>query len=223
MSYNIHRAIGADGREDAARIAAVLREMNADVVALQEVGHRPGTRDDLLAKLARATGTQAHAGKTFEDERGHYGNAVLTRLPASAVHRHAIGVDGREPRGALELQLERGGRRIQLVATHLGLGARERRTQVRRLQPLCSSGEADVRILLGDFNEWWPWGRPLRWLDDSLGRSAHRATFPARLPLLALDRAWVAPRALLRDVHVHRSALARQASDHLPLVIDLAL
>jgi endonuclease/exonuclease/phosphatase family metal-dependent hydrolase len=78
-------------------------------------------------------------------------------------------------------------------------------------------------VLAGDLNEWFLWGRPLRWLHAHFEETPAPATFPARLPLLALDRVWTSPRSMLRRLAVHRSPLARRASDHLPLVADLEL
>jgi len=78
-------------------------------------------------------------------------------------------------------------------------------------------------ILLGDLNEWFLWGRPLRWLHRHFEQTPAPATFPAGFPVLALDRIWVRPRHLLRRLTVHASPLARQASDHLPVVAQLQM
>jgi endonuclease/exonuclease/phosphatase family metal-dependent hydrolase len=78
-------------------------------------------------------------------------------------------------------------------------------------------------VLLGDLNEWFLWGRPLRWLRRHFGRTPAPATFPARWPLFALDRIWVEPVRLLERIEVHRNGFAREASDHLPLRATLAL
>ena len=76
---------------------------------------------------------------------------------------------------------------------------------------------------MGDLNEWFLWGRPLRWLHRHFENTPAPATFPSRLPVLALDRIWVKPRHLLRQLTVHTSRLARRASDHLPLVAEIAV
>lgn len=222
-SYNIHRAIGRDGHEDALRIARVLREIDADIVALQEVGYPADTPGHLLDTLAEALGARAIDGVTFTDERGHYGNAVLTRLPVAGISRHDLSVPGREPRGAIELALTHHQADLRLVATHLGLRPGERRAQIRQLLPLLEAGDAEVQILLGDLNEWFLWGRPLRWLRRVFGRLPAPATFPAHRPWFALDRLWVKPLEVIDAIHVHDSPLARVASDHLPLVAELDL
>ena len=222
-SYNIHRAIGRDGHEDALRIARVLREIDADIVALQEVGFHADTPGHLLDTLAETLGARAIDGVTFTDARGHYGNAVLTRLPVAGISRHDLSVPGREPRGAIELALTHNQVDLRLVATHLGLRPGERRAQIRQLLPLLEAGDAEVQILLGDLNEWFLWGRPLRWLRRVFGRLPAPATFPAHRPWFALDRLWVKPLEVIDAIHVHDSPLARVASDHLPLVAELDL
>ena len=76
-------------------------------------------------------------------------------------------------------------------------------------------------VLMGDVNEWFLWGRPLRWLHRHFQQTPAPATFPARWPVFALDRIWVEPRQALRRVSVHDSATARVASDHLPITATI--
>lgn len=220
-TWNIHRCIGRDGVMSRERCAAVLQEIDADIVALQEVESRPGHALDALAYLAQETGTRAIAGAALMSADTHYGNAVLTRLPVSEVRRHDLSVPGREPRTALDIDFDLDGGRLQLVATHLGLRPAERREQVSRLLPLLNTGDRDFVVLAGDLNEWVLWGRPLRRLHGIFPDTPHRRTWPARLPLFALDRIWMSPRQALRCMDTHRSKLARTASDHLPLVADM--
>lgn len=222
-TYNIHRAVGADGRQDAARIARVLRELDADVVALQEVAYRAEESGHLLEYLAEKLQTRAIEGVTMHDDRGHYGNAVLTRLPVHTLNHHDISFARREPRGAIELGLEAQGVDVQIIATHLGLRPRERRYQIKSLLPRFDTANADVKVLLGDLNEWFLWGRPVRWLHRVFGDMAAPATFPAWRPRLALDRLWVHPASVVNEIYVHASAVARVASDHLPVVAELSL
>lgn len=216
-TYNIHACIGADGRFEPDRIVHVLRELNADVLALQEVEHHDVDGCDLLDYLAAKTGLTAIAGPTLLRETRHYGNAILTRLPILTVNRVDLTLPGHEARGALDVTLDGNGRHVQVVATHLGLKPWERRQQVRQLLKLFDIGSANVYVLMGDLNEWFLWGRPLRWLHAHFKRTPHRATFPSRRPFMALDRLWVHPRRRLTELEVHASGLARVASDHLPL------
>ena len=222
-TWNLHRCIGVDGKKSPERCAAVLQEIDADVIALQELESRPGHELDVLAYLAGNAGARAIAGTTMVEQDAHYGNALLTRLPVLAVRRHDLSVSGREPRGALDVDIELDGRRLQLIATHLGLRPAERREQVERLLPLLNTESHDLAILVGDLNEWFLWGRPLRMLHRMFPRTPHRHTWPASAPLFALDRIWVGPRQALRSLAVHRSPLARVTSDHLPLVAEIEL
>jgi endonuclease/exonuclease/phosphatase family metal-dependent hydrolase len=130
---------------------------------------------------------------------------------------------GREPRGAIAIDLDCGGTDLRVVATHLGLRPAERRDQVQQLLHLFRERPDDHSVLLGDLNEWFLWGRPLRRLHRHFKATPSIATFPSFMPVLALDRVWAHPRAMLKKVSVHRTALARRASDHLPLVADLEL
>jgi len=221
-TYNVHRCVGRDGRKDVARVLAVLHELDADVIALQELEWQPAAALDLLADFARELGYTGIAGPTLLERAGHYGNAVLTRLPARAVRRVDLSVPGREPRGALDLVLETPHGALRLIATHLGLAPAERRLQVRRILGLLAPVRPEPVVLMGDLNEWFLWRRPLRWLRAHFGRVPAPATFPARRPLFALDRIWIEPRKLRTGLAVHATPLARGASDHLPLWMTLA-
>lgn len=222
-SFNIHACIGADGRFDPARTAAVIREIDADVLALQEVEHHLIDNEDLLDYLARTTGYQAVAGPTLMRETRHYGNALLTRLPVINSQSRDISITPHEPRAVIEAQLAAGDKTLTVMATHLGLWPAERRMQVRQILSLLEQQSAEVTLLLGDLNEWFLWGRPLRWLHKYFRRSRHIRTFPAYFPIFSLDRIWVAPEQFLIDLQSHRSQLSRQASDHLPLIATIQL
>lgn len=111
---------------------------------------------------------------------------------------------------------------MTLVATHLGLRPVERRQQVRHLLDIVTRGSGDgISILVGDLNEWFLWGRPLRWLQNYFRPIPAPATYPAFWPLFALDRIWVHPMERLETVRTFNTPLARVASDHLPLVAVL--
>lgn len=216
-TYNIHACVGADRRFEPNRIVQVLRELNADVIALQEVEHHDVEGYDLLDYLAVKTGMTPIAGPTLLRKTHHYGNGILTKLPVLRVSRTDLTLPGYEARGALDVTVDANGRRVQVVATHLGLRPWERRQQVRRLLKLFDIGSADIHVLMGDLNEWLLWGLPLRRLHAHFRHTPTQATFPARRPFIALDRLWVHPRRRLAKLEVHATALARKASDHLPL------
>jgi len=221
VSYNTHGAVGMDRRFAPERIARVLAEIGADIVALQEL-ELGASGFDMLAYLKRETGFHAIAGPTIRSAERDFGNGLLTRFPIVSVAQVKLDVVRREPRGAIDAVIDCDGAQLRVIATHLGLRPAERREQVRRLLDGIRAGPALPTVLLGDLNEWFLRGRPLRWLHEHFGESPAHATFPSPLPLLALDRIWSSPASLLRRVRVHRSRLARRASDHLPLVARLA-
>jgi endonuclease/exonuclease/phosphatase family metal-dependent hydrolase len=222
-SYNVHRGIGRDRRADPGRILAVIREIDADIVALQEV-EAHDTGGDMLAWLAGQTGMHAIAGATLLRHDGHYGNGLLTRCAVRSTELIDLSFRKREPRGAIAADLEvDGGQRLRVVATHLGLRPAERRCQVEHLVKLFTWNPQDYAVLLGDLNEWFLWGRPLRHLHRYFDATPAVPTFPARHPILALDRLWTHPGSILGELKAHDSAIARVASDHLPLVATLTI
>jgi endonuclease/exonuclease/phosphatase family metal-dependent hydrolase len=112
---------------------------------------------------------------------------------------------------------------LRVVATHLGLRPAERREQVERILRLFSWKEDDRAVLMGDLNEWFLWGRPLRHLHRFFDETPALPTFPSSHPILSLDRMWAHPGTILKKLEVHKTPLARAASDHLPLVATLEL
>jgi len=235
-TYNTHRCIGTDGVRNPDRVAAVLREVGADVVALQEVDHlHAGSPESNQAThIAARLGLRPISGPTVLREDGHYGNALLTRLPVLAVRRHDLSVPGREPRGALDVTLVCGTARLRVVATHFGLRAPERKAQARRvLEEIVGTGgrpggapdDHHATVLLGDFNVWHVFARSAAWLAAHFGPTPRPRTYPSRWPLFRIDRIWVRPATALLSARAHASPLARLASDHLPVrgVLELEL
>lgn len=228
VTYNIHTCVGVDRRYDPARIVAVLREIDADIACLQEVDARRIERHaDQWAYLGDATGCRVILG-TVRDHRGRFDNAILTRFPVLAARSIDLTVTGCAPRGAIDADLLIGERVLRVIATHLGLRAAERRLQVSRVMTAlgetvsASRRQADAVLLMGDLNEWRGRSGAIRALDRRLGPSAAARTFPSWMPVLALDRIYAGGPAVLRDVSVYRTPLARLASDHLPLVGSLS-
>jgi len=198
---------------------------NADVIALQEVEilrDRPG----LLDYFCEDSSWTAIHGPTLERTSADYGNALLTSLPVQSVSRVDISQPGREPRGALDAVLRVGQANLRVLATHLGLKPAERRAQVQQLLNALQAKTEDSKqyafsVLMGDLNEWFLWGRPLRLLKKHFRSARAPATFPSGYPLFALDRIWLEQSDLMRSVRALNNPLTRIASDHLPLLARL--
>jgi endonuclease/exonuclease/phosphatase family metal-dependent hydrolase len=224
-TYNVHKCVGMDGKRDPERIARVVSELEADVVGLQEVDswEAGGARDRQAQYLAEAVGMRAYTGPTISRLDARYGNVLLTRLPVLHMRRHDITYRGFEPRGVIDADVWTGRRAVRFVVTHLGLRRRERKVQTRWLLRILFDPPSCFEVLLGDMNEWLPVGAPLRMLNRRLGRTPHARSFPSPFPIFALDRVWARPADVLVETSVHRSPLARVASDHLPVLGTLAL
>jgi endonuclease/exonuclease/phosphatase family metal-dependent hydrolase len=216
-SYNVHGCSGTDGKKDAQRIVQVIDELGCDTVGLQEVDYR-------LDYIARKLGMQAIPGLTLARHDGPFGNALLTRRKVLDVRRLGFTYSRREPRNALDVDLEVNGETVRVIVTHLGLWPAERRYQVKKILEMIRATPSYERVIvLGDINEWLPLGRPLRWMNALFGRCPAERSFPSRWPLVALDRVWVRPRHALLALKAHRTPLAELASDHLPVKAIIAL
>ena len=233
MSWNIHGLRGHDGRYDPERVALVIEESRADVAGLQEVGalSGPGELLDPGGTLARLTGL-AHAFGLTELRGGYpYGNCILSRFPISAARSYDLSVPRREKRGCLRADLDLGPFALHVFNCHLGLDASERRRQAAQLLSadiLRDAALAYPLVLVGDFNAWSSRSAVPRWIrrqlsDAAVVAGATRATFPAVFPLFRLDRAYVGPAVRVLSCRVHDSRLARQSSDHLPLLAEIEL
>ncbi|HEY4252262.1 MAG TPA: endonuclease/exonuclease/phosphatase family protein [Roseomonas sp.] len=226
-SYNVHKCVGVDKRFDPGRIASVIGELGADVLALQEADRRFGRRTGLLdlGAVERRTGLHLVPVSSTPGGHGWRGNALLVR-GGHATHVRRLALPGAEPRGALIVELEFPGARLRVVAAHLGLLRRHRILQAAAILAAIAEGDPMPTLLLGDFNEWRPGiASSLSVLEPFFGPFGQpQPSFPSRLPFLALDQILGHPHGLVAPPQVHDSPLARLASDHLPLraEIDLA-
>ncbi len=232
-TYNIHKCQGMDGRVKPERIARVLSELNADVIALQEVLSIPEHRaeSNQARFLAESLGWHYVQAEARKLHGGIYGNVLLSRFP---IHEHRnvdITHSGKEERSVLRGDVEVSGRNLHVFNLHLGTNFFERRHQARALmehEVLRASDLTGERIVLGDFNEWTR-GMVTRTLTQELRRidlevpMFRRRTYPALLPLLHLDYVYYEHSLRARDAFFHTSRLALVASDHLPLVADFVL
>lgn len=234
VTYNVHRCRGIDNRERPSRIVDVLREIDADVIALQEVLSIAGAgrEKDQAQFIADEMGLNLVAGENRKLNGGSYGNVVLSRFPLRLVRNHDISVRARERRGCLHTDVDvAGADTVHVFNVHLGTAYLERRHQGRRLveEEILSNHELKgARIMLGDFNEWTR-GLTTRLLRahlksvDVKNYLQRAKTFPGFLPVLHLDHIYFEDRLELKGLTVHRTRKALVASDHLPLVADFLL
>lgn len=224
-SYNIHKAIGLDRQRDPDRILSVLREIDADVIALQEADRRFGRRESVLPRRALDDSPWHEVQLAVRPESlGWHGNALLVRRGLEVAEAAIVPLPTLEPRGAVRADLMIEGRRIRVVGMHLDLSGIRRRHQIRAVLDHLGDCDGDLpTVLMGDFNEWAQrggcWSEFARgWRVLGCGRS-----FPSRRPLAQLDRIITSAQWHVAEARVHHSALAAVGSDHLPVWARLGL
>jgi endonuclease/exonuclease/phosphatase family metal-dependent hydrolase len=219
-SYNVHKCVGVDGKFDPGRISHVIREIGADVIALQEADTRFGERRGLLdlAWMERETGLCPVPVSGVTKAHGWHGNVVFFR-EGMVRDVHQVKLPGLEPRGALITEIELKDRStVRIIAAHLGLLKRSRHQQARMILDILGSREECPTVLMGDLNEWRLGDRSaLNTLATVFGLPPAVPSFPSRLPVLALDRIMANRPGLIETVRTHDTPLARLASDHLPI------
>ncbi len=223
-SYNIHKGVGTDRRRDLARTAAVIAEIGADILALQEADTRFGTRTGLLDldQIRRDLGLIAVPLDGVGDAHGWHGNLLLVRN-ALVQQVHQLILPGLEPRGAMVTDMVIAGQLLRIVNVHLGLLPGSRAAQARALIDKITALEGRPTLLMGDLNEWRNGGDALQTLGAHFKIAEGRPSFPSRYPLLALDRMMLSSHGELLDMSTHDSPLSRRASDHLPIKARLRL
>jgi endonuclease/exonuclease/phosphatase family metal-dependent hydrolase len=232
-TYNIHKARGIDGRVRVERIARVLRAIDADVIALQEVVSRegPSIEDHQAAYLAEQLGYGFAIGETRKHRGGVYGNVTLSRWDFELVRPLDLSVKGREARGVLRTDIRVGRHLVHVFNVHLGTAHRERRTQAVRLMDEDLLRAIDIsgpRLVLGDFNE-WTHGLVTRTLSaefhltDLRDHIPRMRSYPPLLPFLNLDHIYFDHQLRIERAWFPRTRLCLIASDHLPLVAELSV
>lgn len=222
-TYNVHRWSGVSGRQapNAALAEYVISELDADVVALQEV-LRPFDAKDPLTVLAEEQHLHVAFVVTRVHRLGELGNAILSRWPITSLFVLDLSFSRLERRSALAAEFKLGKRSLTVVATHLALRDRTRQRQVRTI--LSHPQLQGPVVLMGDLNAWRR-SKATQALDAALGAHGNRrwpASFPSARPILALDRIY-SRGAQVETLEVHRSTAARRASDHLPVIAVLKL
>ena len=230
-TYNIHKCVGIDRKYSPERIVTVLREIEADVIGLQEVlcNSHLHKRDNQAKFIAEELGFEFVLGKNRQIKGADYGNATISRHPILSSINHDITVASYEPRGCLLAEIEIApGTTIQFADVHMGTSFFERRKQVHHLlagHVLQASGNVRDRIIVGDFNEWTTGvtTRVLRSRFNFVDPKIHLGTsrsFPGYMPLLHLDHIYFDSSFDLEAAVIHRSRTAMVASDHLPIFAD---
>lgn len=230
-SYNIHKAVGVDRRRDPDRILSVLREVDADIVALQEVDRRFGTREAVIPRQAldehspwKPVTPRDAPGGMRPASLGWHGNVLLVRREIEVVAASAVTLPTLEPRGAICAELMVAGRLVRVAGMHLDLSGLRRRHQV---QAVCGHIGAFERrapaVLMGDFNEWSATGGALRAFGPGYRVLAPGRSFPSRRPVAMLDRIVVTDEWTVESAGVHHSVLSSAGSDHLPVWAKLVL
>lgn len=226
-SYNVHKCVGTDRKFDPARIAEVICEIDADLIAIQEADQRFGERSGLLdlEALERDCGL-VPVPITALSATGHgwHGNMLMIRKGV-VLKVEQLKLPGVEPRGALVADIEFASGSLRVVAAHLGLLKRSRAQQAKTILSQLAAEEEIPMLLVGDLNEWRVGSRSslsslLPVFDPVAGAVP---SFPSRFPVLALDRVLGYPHELVTSVEAHDTPLARIASDHLPIKAHIDL
>lgn len=221
-SYNIHKAVGTDRRRSPERIIAVLAEIDADIVVLQEADRRFGARAAALppAMLELHSDYRPAPLNIQSDSIGWHGNAVLFRKSVELVRSDILHLPCLEPRGAVVAELRIDSLDLRIFGMHLDLSGLWRRRQASAIIHAYGLMHSLPTIIAGDLNEW----SATRGCLADFARHFHFAetgrSFHARQPVARLDRIMHCAQLNTVSAGVHDSLLARRASDHLPIWAD---
>jgi endonuclease/exonuclease/phosphatase family metal-dependent hydrolase len=218
-SYNMRKGIGTDRRRRPERILDVLREIDADIVCLQEADRRFGARAQVIGRdLLDETPWRAVPFGGREASMGWHGNAILARREAEIVDREPIFLPALEPRGAVMADVRLNGAVVRVVGMHLDLSGLWRRRQAHAILSHVEVSTTRLpTVMMGDLNEWSAATGAMRQFGQEYQVADTGPSFHARRPVARLDKIMVSPELRILDCGVHDSATARVASDHLPI------
>jgi endonuclease/exonuclease/phosphatase family metal-dependent hydrolase len=219
-SYNMRKAIGLDRLRRPERVLAVLNEIDADIVALQEADRRIGTRASAIPPdmIEAESPYKAVPIENRPQSLGWHGNAILVRKEHDIIHSEPLFLPTLEPRGAVLADLVVDGHPLRVVGMHLDLSGIYRRRQAKAL--IDHLGERTVQmpsVLMGDLNEWLTTSPALKEFERHHRCAACGPSFHTRRPVATLDRIFVSDHFDIEQSGVHVSDTARRASDHLPV------
>ncbi|KQM66598.1 MULTISPECIES: endonuclease/exonuclease/phosphatase family protein [unclassified Sphingomonas] len=219
-SYNMRKAIGTDRRRMPERTLEVLREVDADIIALQECDRRLGERAGVipLHMLDDHSPWKAVPIAIRAQSMGWHGNALLVRKEATISAPRRIEIPALEPRGAVRADVTLNGMTLRVVGMHLDLSGLWRRKQAHAILHDVDGCQPPLpSVLMGDLNEWTPQSGCLRDFGRNHCFAETGPSFHARHPVGRLDRIMVSGELRVVDSGTHHSAAARKASDHLPI------
>ena len=235
-TYNIHKGVqglGPARRLEIHNLVHAVEQFDADIVCLQEVRSHHRKLEQYFARWPQMDqagylspeGYEAVYRSNAVTKHGEHGNALLSRWPVVGVGHSDMSDHRFEQRGLLHVHLLVDGIELHVVVVHLGLIQASRERQVQRLGEFISRevpAHAPV-VVAGDFNDWSAQLlKPMAALDLHTFEGIRLPTFPARLPLLHLDRIFARGLRLV-SAHVPHGRAWRRMSDHLPLIADLEL
>ena len=222
LTYNIHSCIGADRRQDPERVLKILRAVDADIVALQEVRGYSAENNQFQFLCHRLEGMAGVFGGTFRASRYSFGNALFVRGEILETRQLNLMVPPFDARGGIDCTVTVGGVRLRIVTVHLGLFPRERQQQLAMLGHALKTHTEDTTVVLGDFNIFGAERRRLYRIGAPKPLPRVR-TFPAPRPIMSLDRVWTIPNERMITLEAFRDSPARWASDHLPLIGEFSV
>jgi len=225
-SYNIRKSLGTDRRRQPERIMQILAEINADVVALQEVDLRLGARVSTIPAEAILDHSEYKPVRIGirQESLGWHGNAILVRKNIEVVDQRRIDIPSFEPRGAVLADVNFGGTLVRIIGMHLGLMGATRLKQAQAIVEYLEKLEGKApTVIMGDLNQWAPDGGCLAQFALHHTVIAPGPSFHSRRPMLGLDRIITSRDITLVDTGVHNTPLASKGSDHLPVWARLNL